>query len=113
MVSPERSSLVLSEYTLFNVNKKYLFTHKNQFLDESWKNLGFFSDFFQMTFKVQRFYKFWWFYRKNHIKIHQTIHFLFKKKLNLIRKDIISSEKMRNQGNYNYDYAHSLFGKDF
>ena len=33
--------------------------------------------------------------------------------LNLIIKEIISSEKMRNSGNYIYDNAHSIFGKDF
>ena len=32
---------------------------------------------------------------------------------NLIIEGIISSEKMRNSGNYNYDYHHSFFGKDF
>ena len=35
------------------------------------------------------------------------------KDLNLINKGIISSEKMRNSGNYIYDYAHPFFGKDF
>ena len=36
--------------------------------------------------------------------------------MNLIKKGIISSKKMRNSGNYKlymYDYAHSFFGKDF
>ena len=36
-----------------------------------------------------------------------------KKYLNLIKKGIISIEKMVNSGNYNNDYAHSFFGKDF
>ena len=37
------------------------------------------------------------------------------KKINLIKKEFLSSEKMRNSGNYNHEYAqvHSFFGKDF
>ena len=31
----------------------------------------------------------------------------------MIKKKIISSEKMKNSGNYINDYAHSFFGKDF
>ena len=50
-------------------------------------------------------------------KLHQnnqTISsFYLKKNLNLIKKGIISSEKLRNSCNYIYDYAHSVFGKDF
>ena len=50
-------------------------------------------------------------------KWHQNqsdyIQFLSNKMLNLTIKDIISSEKIRNSGNYNYDYAHSFLGKDF
>ena len=46
-------------------------------------------------------------------KLHQGlsdyIQFLFLKKFILIKKQIISSEKIR----YMYDYAHSFFGKDF
>ena len=30
-----------------------------------------------------------------------------------MKKKIISSEKIRNSGNYIYDYAHSFFGNDF
>ena len=30
-----------------------------------------------------------------------------------MKKLIISSEKIRNSGNYNNNYAHSFFGKDF
>ena len=33
--------------------------------------------------------------------------------MKLIKKQIFSSEKMRNSGNYIYDYAHSFFGEDF
>ena len=36
-----------------------------------------------------------------------------EKKINLIKKGIISCEKRINSGNYNNDYAHSLFGEDF
>ena len=39
--------------------------------------------------------------------------FYSKKDLNLIKKRIISSEKMGNSDDYIYDYAHSFFGKDF
>ena len=39
--------------------------------------------------------------------------FYSKKVLNLIKKGIISGETMRNSGIYNYDYAHSFFGKYF
>ena len=46
--------------------------------------------------------------------MYQTISsFYLKKKMNLIKKGIISKEKMRYSGNYIYDYAHSLFGDDF
>ena len=31
------------------------------------------------------------------------------KKMNLMTKGISSGEKIRNSGNYNYDYAHSFF----
>ena len=49
-------------------------------------------------------------FRKNHIKIYQTISsFYLEKKLNLINKGIISSGKIRNSGNYIHDYAHSFF----
>ena len=30
-----------------------------------------------------------------------------------MKKEIISSEKMRNSDNYIFHYAHSFFGKDF
>ena len=39
--------------------------------------------------------------------------FCLKKDFSPIKKWIISSGKMRNLGNYIYDYAHSFFGKDF
>ena len=40
---------------------------------------------------------------------------LFKKRfeINIKKKQIVSSEKMRNSGNSIYDYAHSFFGEDF
>ena len=51
---------------------------------------------------------------KSHQNLTYYIHFLFKKAFEFnIKEDISSSEKMRNSGNYKYDYAHSLFGKDF
>ena len=36
-----------------------------------------------------------------------------KNNLNLIKKWIIPSKKMRKSVNYNYNYAHSFFGEDF
>ena len=49
-------------------------------------------------------------YRKNDTIIRITISSIYSKKdLNLIKKGIVSGEKMRISGNYNYDYAHSFF----
>ena len=47
--------------------------------------------------------------------MYQTTYnqFLFKFFFNLIKKRIISSEKMRNSGYYNYNYAHSFFEQNF
>ena len=39
--------------------------------------------------------------------------FIFKKGSEVDKKQILSSEKMRNLGNCIYEYAHSLFGEDF
>ena len=50
---------------------------------------------------------------KAHQNILEYILFYLKKKSNLIKKWIISSEKMRNSDNYNNDYAHSVFRKNF
>ena len=50
---------------------------------------------------------------KSHQNLSDYMQFLLKKGLNSIKKGIISTEKMRNSSNYNNDYAHSLFGKDF
>ena len=47
------------------------------------------------------------------IRITSVSSFYLKKDLNLIKKGIISSEKMMNSCNYTYDYAHSFFGTDF
>ena len=41
------------------------------------------------------------------------IKFLFKINSNIIKKVIISDEKMRNSGNSNHNYAHSFFEKKF
>ena len=38
------------------------------------------------------------------------LQFLFKKRFEVNKKGIISSEKMIDSGNYIYDYAHSFFG---
>ena len=50
---------------------------------------------------------------KPHKNLSDYIPFLLKKNLHLILNGIISSEKMRNSGNYNCNYAHSFFGKEF
>ena len=66
----------------------------------------------EIASKVERFYKFWWLYRKNHIKIYQKISsFYLNKDLNLIDKGIISSEKWElqviifNPSHYIYIYV--------
>ena len=51
--------------------------------------------------------------KETYQNLSDYIQFLFKKDLNLLKKEIISSEKMRNLGHYNYNYAHLFFGKDF
>ena len=50
---------------------------------------------------------------KSHQNLSECIQFYLRKKLNLIKKGIISRENMRNSGNYIHDYADSFFGKDF
>ena len=58
---------------------------------------------------------------KSHRNLLDYIQFLsekwfkFIKKIyfDLIKNGIVSGEKMRNSGNYNYNYAHSFFGMDF
>ena len=50
---------------------------------------------------------------KSDYNLSDYIEFLFKKDLKLMKKRTISNEKLRNSGNYIYDYAHSFFGKDF
>ena len=58
MVSLERSSPGLSDYTLLQIQIIF-FNYKNQFLGEKLKMLGFyFVVFIQITAKIQRFYKF-------------------------------------------------------
>ena len=51
---------------------------------------------------------------KSHQNLSDYIFFFYSKKdLNLIRKGILSSEKIRSSGNYIYDYAHSFLEKYF
>ena len=50
---------------------------------------------------------------KSHQDLSDYIQFLFKKIVKFNKKRIIFSEKVRNLGNYNYDYAHSFFGNYF
>ena len=51
--------------------------------------------------------------KKTHQNLSDYIQFLLRKKIEFSKKGIISSEQIRNSGNYIYDYAHSFFGKDF
>ena len=41
------------------------------------------------------------------------IQFIFKERFKVNKVTDFSGEKMRNSGNFNYDYAHSFFGKKF
>ena len=70
--------------------------------------------FFRNTFKVQRLYKI---RRLNRKKSHQNLsdydQFLFKKRFEVNKKQIFSSEKMRNSENCIYDYAHSFVGEEY
>ena len=50
--------------------------------------------------------------KKSHPNLSDYIQFLFKNDWNLIKKGIVSSEEIRNSGNYIYDYAYSFFGED-
>ena len=51
--------------------------------------------------------------KKSNQNLSDHFQFLLKKKINSILKGIISREKMRNSGDYIYEYANSFFGKDF
>ena len=62
----------------------------------------FFCNFFQIVSKVSKLYKFLLFYRKNRIRIYWTISSFYFKNI------CLGNYK---SGNYNYDYAHSFFGK--
>ena len=50
---------------------------------------------------------------KSHLNLSDYIQCLFTERFEFNKKRIISSEEMRNSGNYNYDNAHSFFGKHF
>ena len=50
---------------------------------------------------------------KTQHNLSDSNHFLLKKRFDVKEKQIFPSEKLRNSGNYNYDYAHSFFGKGF
>ena len=45
--------------------------------------------------------------------ISDYIQFSFEKIFQFNKKISIPSEKMKNSSNYNQNYAHSFFGKDF
>ena len=46
---------------------------------------------------------------KKHQNSTEYIHFSFKKRFEVNKERIISGEKIRNSGNYIYDYDHSIF----
>ena len=77
------------------------------------KMLDFFLHFFKLLPKISVFINHDDFTEKLHHIDQNIFSFYSKRDLMLIRKLIIFSEKMRNSDNYNYDYAHSFFGKDF
>ena len=90
MISSERSSSDLSEYTLIQIE---FIIYKNQFLDEKFIVFYFFLQFyFLMPSKVKRFYKFCILYRKNHIKMYQNITSFYLVYFYLIKKGMISSK---------------------
>ena len=51
--------------------------------------------------------------KKSHQNISDYNHFLFKKRFKVDKKQIFSSEIMRNSGKSINDYAHSIFGEYF
>ena len=51
--------------------------------------------------------------KKSHQNLSDYVQFSLKKRLAVNKRGIISSETMRNSGDYVYDYAYSLFGNDF
>ena len=50
---------------------------------------------------------------KPHQNLSDYNQLLIKTNFRLIKKQIFSSEKLRNSGNCIYDYAHSFYGEDF
>ena len=50
---------------------------------------------------------------KSHKNLFDLFQLLFKKRFEVNNEGIISGDKMRNYGNYIYDYAHSFFGDHF
>ena len=50
---------------------------------------------------------------KSHQNLSDYNQFLFEKRFGVNKKQIFSSEKMRNSGNCIYDYCPSFFGEDF
>ena len=50
---------------------------------------------------------------KSHKYLSDYNQFVFKKRFEFNKKQIISSEKIKNSGNCIYDYVHSFFGEDF
>ena len=85
MVSSERSNSDLSEYTLFQISKK-------------------FSDFVNSDDPIGKI-------TSKSIRLHPV--FIQKKILSLEKTDFFLVKKMRNSGICIYDYAHSFFGEDF
>ena len=50
---------------------------------------------------------------KSHQNIYDCIHFLLEKRFEFNKKKLFLEKKIRNLSNHIYDYAHSLFEKEF
>ena len=107
---PQRSNFgIFHQFFHHNFQLKlYFFIYEIIFLGENFR--FFFRICFRNASQVQWFCKFWWLHRKNLSDYNQI---LLKRRIEVIEKQIFSSEKMRSLSNCIYDYAHSFFGEDF
>ena len=113
MVSSERFSSDLSEYTLLKTKKIFL-SIKLDFQVKNEKILGLFQQLFSYYFQSLAILRILMIVWENHTKNYQTTSsFYSKHDLSLIKNGIISIEIMGNSGNYNYLYAHLFFGNNF
>ena len=77
------------------------------------KNWFFFAFFFPLLPKFNDFINPDDYMKKMTSKSTRLYPVFIQTKICILKKRITSSEKMRNSGNYIYDYDHSFFGKDF